>query len=208
MNFISEGVRYFLSNWGYWAIVAGIVGENAGLPVPGEAVLIAASFLAKKGTLSLPWVIVIGIAAAITGNMVGYWLGHSFGNTLLHWFRRIGHLDDVDIQVARNLIRHRGGTTIFFARFIFGLRTIAGVLAGMLSMEWRRFMAFNALGAAVWATGMSFVGYGFGASLKDFQQYFEYVSWLLATILFLIGYWLWRRYKRSFAEGRSKQATA
>jgi membrane-associated protein len=204
MHLISETVQYFLSTWGYWAIVAGLIGENAGFPLPGETVLIAASFLARKGQLSLHWVIPVGIGSAILGNMLGYWLGLRFGDTFLRWFCRVGHLEDSDVQAARELIRRRGGTTIFFARFIFGLRTIAGLLAGMLCMDWRRFMIFNALGAAVWATGMSLVGFAFGASLNDFQQYVEYVSWSLAAVLFAVGYWFWCHHKKSFVARQQK----
>jgi len=65
-------------------------------------------------------------------------------------------------------------------------------------MEWRRFFIFNVLGATAWVFSMSFAGYAFGASLKNFTDYFNYVSWSLAGILFLTGYLIWRKHKKSF----------
>ncbi len=69
MPWLYHIIRYTLVRWGYWAIVAGLLGENAGLPVPGETVLMFASFLAHKHTrLDLMWVVAVGTAAAITGD--------------------------------------------------------------------------------------------------------------------------------------------
>lgn len=200
MDWFSDGVRYFLSNWGYCAIVVGILGENAGLPIPGEAILIAASFLAKKGRLELHWVIPVGITAAIVGQATGYWLGRTFGQTFLRWLRAIAHFDDTDMAAAKKLICRRGVTTIFVARFIVGLRTVAGVLAGTLGMERRRFCAANVLGAVAWVTTMSLMGYAFGARVNDFSHYVEYVSWTLGAALFAGGYLAWKRYKKSAEE--------
>jgi membrane protein DedA with SNARE-associated domain len=207
MHWVSETIRYYLSHWGYWAIVIGILGENAGLPLPGEAVLMAASFLAKKGQLQLDFVIPIAIVAATLGDNAGYWVGHKLGRPVLRRIGAIVHLDQQDLSVAQDLIRRRGGRTIFFARFIFGLRTIAGLLAGTLDMEWRRFFLCNALGAATWATAMSLVGFAFGARLNNFEQYFEYASWALGAALFAMGYWVWRRYKKQFANRATSPCT-
>ena len=134
----------------------------------------------------------------MVGDNAGYWLGQKFGGRIIRRLSKISHLGDEDIRAAKDLIRRRGGTTIFFARFIVGLRTIAGLLAGALGMEWRRFFIFNALGATAWVFSMSFAGYAFGAGLKNFTDYFNYVSWSLTGILFLTGYLIWRKHKKSF----------
>jgi membrane protein DedA with SNARE-associated domain len=197
MYWLSHTVKYFLGHWGYWAIVVGLLGENAGLPLPGEAVLISSSFLASKHNLHLYYIIPIATAACILGDNIGYWLGHRFGKTFIRWLTHLS-IEEQDVTVAKDLIRRHGGKTIFFARFVFGLRTVAGLLAGMLGMEWRRFFKFNALGAATWVTVMSFLGYLFGATMATFEDYFEYASWSIAAVLFTIGYLLWRRYRKSY----------
>ena len=201
MNWIYHTVRWFLIHWGYWAILIGLLGEDMGLPLPGETVLMFSAFLAAKThQLSMLWIIVVGTSAAIMGDNVGFFLGRHFGRTLIRWVKKIFRQDDQDIAASKDLLKHHGKTTIFVARFIFGLRTVAGPLAGMLDMEWKDFLPFNAMGGAVWVTVMAFVGYVFAGEFATLLGYFEKASWALAAALFTTGYLLWRRYKKKYAE--------
>ncbi len=201
VHWVYHTVRHILVAWGYWAVLLALLGESAGFPLPGETTLMFASFLAHKHTdLHLYFVIPVGIAAAIGGDNVGYWLGHRFGKTLIRWAKKIFHLSDEDIGAAKDLIRRRGGRTIFFARYIFGLRTIAGPLAGMLGMEWKRFVLFNFLGAASWVASISLAGYLFANEFDTLLSYIETASWIIAGGLFALGYFMWRHKKKKFKE--------
>lgn len=118
MHWLDHVVRHALLTWGYWAVLAGLLGENAGVPLPGETVLMFASFLAHKSPqLQLVWVIVIGTAAAITGDNLGFLLGRKLGSRLTRWMKKIFHLEDEDIGAAKDQIRRHGGATIFWARY-------------------------------------------------------------------------------------------
>lgn len=177
MHWLYHVIRHFLVTWGYWAVLVGLLGESAGIPVPGETTLMFASFLAHKNTgLHLYWIIPIDIGAAVFGDNLGYLLGRKFGNTLLRWTKKIGHLSDDDVAAAKDLIRRRGGATVFAARYILGLRMIAGPLAGMLGMEWKRFLLFNFLGAASWVTAVSCLGYLFANEFDTLLSYIETAS--------------------------------
>lgn len=208
MHWIYDIVREALTSWGYWAVLAGLLGESAGLPLPGETVLMFASFLAHKHTkLEIYWVVVAGIGAAILGDNLGYWLGRRFGPTLIHWVKTLFHINDEDIQAARDLIQRHGARTIFFARFIFGLRTIAGPLAGSLGMRWKTFLKFNALGAAVWVSTMALAGFAFANEFESLLGYIEKASWAIAAGLFFFGYWIWRRQKRNYKRRQQREAS-
>jgi membrane protein DedA with SNARE-associated domain len=209
MHQIYHYVRFALAHYGYWAVLGALLGEDAGLPLPGETTLMFAAFLAHKSThLSLIWIIVVGIAAAIIGDNLGFLLGRKFGATLIRWMKKIARLDDLDTAAAKNLIKHHGGVTVFFARFIFGLRTIAGPLAGVLGMEWKRFWVYNALGAALWVTCMSLIGYEFANQFNNLLDYFEKASWIIAAGLFGTGYFIWRRYKKHYRDQHHQQPKA
>lgn len=200
-------IRHLLTSWGYWAVLAGLLGESAGLPLPGETVLMFASFLAHKDSgLEIYWVIVAGVGAAVLGDNIGFYLGQRFGQTFIRWAKKLLHLEDEDVQAAKDLIRRHGGRTIFFSRFIFGLRTIAGPLAGSLDMEWKRFFKFNVLGAATWVITMSFAGYAFANEFESLLGYIEKASWAMAGGLFLFGYLVWRRQKHNFKNRQHKKA--
>lgn len=207
MHWIYHIIRYTLTHWGYWAVLAGLLGENAGLPVPGETVLMFASFLSHKSTdLQLMWVIATGTAAAIMGDNLGFLLGRKLGTRLIRWMKKIFHLDDTDIGAAKNQIRCHGGATVFWARYIFGLRTVAGPLAGVLGMEWKKFILFNALGAATWVTSMALIGYTFADQFETLLGFFEKASWTMAAGLFVLGYFLWRKKKKHFKERHERAA--
>ncbi len=206
MHWLYHLVRHLLMSWKYWAIVAGLLGEDAGLPLPGETVLIFASFLAHKShVMQLQWIIAVGVLSAVMGDNLGYLLGRKFGPTLVRWTKKIARLDDEDIRAAKDLIRRRGGMTIFFARYIFGLRTIAGPLAGMLDMTWKKFLLYNLLGAVTWVSAIAGAGYLFANTFNTFLNYFETAGWALAGGLFTIGYLLWRRQKKEYEKTHHKR---
>lgn len=206
MHWIDHTIRHVLSAWGYWALLLGVFGESVGLPFPGETLLMFASFLThKQSTLRMQWVIPVGILAAVMGDNLGFWLGRHFGKTFIRWAKKILRVDDEDIKTAKHLIATHGGKTIFFSRFIFGLRTIAGPMAGSLDMEWKRFFKFNLTGAATWVAAMSFVGYAFANEFDTLLGYIEKASWAVAGGLLLTGYLIWRHQKHRFQQQTEAQ---
>jgi membrane protein DedA with SNARE-associated domain len=137
---------------GYLALGALIFGESAGLPLPGETALLTAGGLAAAGHLALPVVILVAAAAAIAGDTVGYWLGRRGGRAFL---MRDGLLADHRrhaVQRADRFFERYGTATVFFGRWVPGVRVVAAVMAGATHMPWPRFAAANALGAMAWAT--------------------------------------------------------
>ena len=203
MEWLAQIIRDVLTRWGYLALAGGLLGENAGLPLPGETILMYASFVAHKSKeLNIFYVILVAIAAAIIGDNLGYWAGKHFGPRLLGWLKRKFHMDE-DIVVASDQIRRHGGATIFWARYVFGLRTIAGPVAGALEMEWKRFLLYNALGAASWVVSMSLLGYLFAEEMNSLAGYIEKASWAISGGLFAAGYYLWRRKKKQMRERKN-----
>lgn len=192
-----ELLRGYFDQYGYWTVAVALLLENAGLPVPGETVLLFASFLAySERELSLPWIIVVGTVAATLGDNLGYALGRRGGRPLLerykHWFR----ISDRTVQRGERMFVRYGSATIFFARFIFGLRIIVGPLAGVLRMPWKQFALFNFLGAAVWVTVIALVGYFFGSQWDRVLRVLKEVDagiFIAATGVILI---LWLRHHR------------
>lgn len=139
-------------NIGYPVLAGLVFGESAGLPIPGETALIAAGGLAATGHLALPLVIATAVAAAITGDTLGYLLGRRKGRAFL---MRDGFLADHRRHAVRRADRffaRYGTATVFAGRFIPGVRVVAALMAGATGMPWRRFAIANATGAVVWAT--------------------------------------------------------
>jgi membrane-associated protein len=175
------------------------------LPLPGETILIFASFLAfKHEHFHYVWIIVAGIVAATAGDNAGYWLGRTLGRRFTDKWKHIFHVDDEDISAGEHLIKRRGDLTIYVARFIWGLRTLAGPLAGVLRMEWRRFALFNFLGAATWVGVIVLLGYAFGHEFSSLVEFFEKADLAMMVGIAVLGFYLWRRYKKKKAAGQEQ----
>lgn len=200
MHWFIHMVRYALVHWGYLALGAGLLGEDAGIPLPGETILMLASFLSHKSSgLSLWAIILVGIVAAVAGDNIGFWLGRRLGRRFIGWLRKTFHLGD-DIEVARDQIDQHGRATVFWARYIFGLRTIAGPVAGALGMDWRDFFIYNALGAVSWVLSISLIAWAFSSQFHSLLGFVEKCSWGIAGAVFSVGYVIWRRKKKDYRE--------
>ena len=190
-------LRDYLAHYGYWAVAAALLLENAGLPVPGETMLLLASFLAfSEHRLRLPFIILVGVCAATLGDNLGFLLGHYGGEPLLERYRKVPRVHRT-LARAERLIQRYGSFAIFIARFIAGMRIIAGPLAGVLHMPWRKFVVFNFLGAAVWVTVISSVGYFFGRHWEELARTMRGINAavLLAAVLLIVFFW-WRQRRK------------
>lgn len=204
MHGFEQIIRSVLDQWGYVAIFGALLGESTGLPLPGETILVLASFLSHKGTsLRIHWVILVGIVGAVLGDNIGFLVGRCYGPHLMRWLRAKFHIDE-DIDVAKHQIRHHGRATVFWARYIFGLRTITGPVAGALGMEWKEFLVFNVLGAASWVMAISFSVYAFANVFNSLLGFLEKLSWIIAVVVFTVGFILWRKKKKSLQREREK----
>lgn len=139
-----------LDHYGYLAIAGLIMLENFGVPAPGETVLIAGAVYAGASHLNIAVVVVVAVAAAVAGDNVGYVIGRFGGRRLVPRFGRYVFLTERRLDAAERFFTRHGGKIVVVARFVEGLRQANGIIAGITGMPWRRFLAFNAVGAALW----------------------------------------------------------
>jgi len=162
--------------------------------VPGETVLLFATFLAyDEGELRLPYLILLGIAACTAGDNLGYLIGRRGGRRLIERYQHIFRIRRT-IRRGERLFERHGHVAIFFARFIFGMRIIAGPLAGVVRMQWRQFVIFNFLGATVWVTTISLVGYFFGSQWDTLVRVMGRVNLVIAIVVLVVLVFVWHRY--------------
>lgn len=193
---ILDFLKELIAQYGYWAVGGALLLENTGFPVPGETILLLASFLAySRDELQLAYIIAIGICAATLGDNLGFAIGYRGGRPLLERYKNTFRIDQETIARGERLFDQYGAMTIFFARFIFGLRVIAGPLAGVLRMPWKRFVIFNFLGALLWVTVISLVGYKFGKHWDQLIDALEQLNIIIviAAALGVLILWRWRR---------------
>jgi membrane-associated protein len=200
---IFDFLRDAVAHYGYWAVAAALLLENTGIPVPGETILLLASFLAySRDELQLSWIIAIGIVAATIGDNLGFVAGYYGGRRLLDRYQNIFRIKNATLLRGEQLFAHYGAATIFFARFVFGMRVIAGPMAGVLRMPWKKFLIFNFLGAALWVSVISVAGYLFGRHwdrLENAIKRFDLAAAVGAALVIVVLWW-WNRRKAAPSE--------
>jgi len=158
--------------YGYWVVFFGVMLENAGIPIPGETVLLFAGFLAYHGKIDLFSSILVAIAGATLGDSMGFLIGHLGGRPFVDRFIRWFPLVRKSFDHSQKLFLKYGQWAVFTGRFITGLRMFAGILAGLFRMPYRRFLIFNFSGAVAWAAAITYVGYLFGNSWQLVERHF------------------------------------
>jgi membrane protein DedA with SNARE-associated domain len=139
-----------LDHYGLWVVFALVFIEDFGIPLPGETVLIAAAIFAGSGRLNVVAVAVVGFVAAVAGDNIGYAIGRFGGRAVVERWGRYVFLTPERLAKAESFFDRQGAKIIVVARFIEGLRQANGIIAGIAGMHWLRFLACNALGAALW----------------------------------------------------------
>ena len=193
-------LRGLLVHYGYWAVAALLLLESAGLPLPGETILLLASFLAySEHELRFPWIILVGTLATTVGGEFGFALGRRGGRPLIERYRHVFHIRAEAVARGDRLFERYGAATVFLARFIFGMRVLASLLAGALHMPWRKFFLFNFLGAAVWVTAICAAGYLFGGHWGRLAHDLKRFDLAVGVVIVLGGLWFWWRSRKTDA---------
>lgn len=179
-----------LIEWGGYVALVAIVFSETGLLVgfflPGDSLLVTAGLFAAKGDLNVVTLMVLLSIAAIVGDTVGYWFGAKTGPPLYsrpnsRFFKR-QHL-----LKAHAFYEKYGGITIVVARFMPLIRTFAPIVAGAAGMNYRRFLAFNFLGAVLWAIGVTMLGYTLGHFFGSIEGVDRYFTLLVLAFFFIPG---------------------
>jgi len=194
-SFFQEAHRY-IGDYGYAAVMVGLVAENLGLPLPGETLLITSAAEASRGTLDIWLLLPLAWLAAVIGNTIGFIIGRTGGQRLLiHYGDRFGITHERLVKVE-GFVRHYGALVIIFARFIVVARQLSGIAAGSLNMHWLRFSILNAIGAALWVGFWGLLAYWLGGHVFHYLGQFmveEPVLLTVAGIVFAAGiaYLVW-----------------
>ena len=143
----------------------GILIESAGIPFPGEALLLAAAAWAAAWRHSIVLVVLFGFMGATFGADIGYYLGYKGGRPFVESFGRFFHIRPDHIARSEMFFARYGDRAILGGRFVLGLRTWAAVLAGMSHMPFWRFQLFSMIGGLAWAAVLGAAGYFLGSNL-------------------------------------------
>lgn len=190
------------AHYGMWTypILFLIVFCETGLVVtpflPGDSLLfVVGALTASDGSLSLGWSLVLLSAAAILGDTVNYFIGHSLAPRIFR-NENIKYLNKDHLKRTEKFFQKYGGKTIIFARFVPIVRTFAPFVAGMGSMPYTRFILYNVVGGFIWVFGFVMAGHFFG-KIPIVEKNFSKVILVIIFISILPGIIEFLRHRRS-----------
>ncbi|MFD4552994.1 DedA family protein [Streptomyces sp. NPDC058469] len=195
-----------------YAVVAALVFcEDAlffGFVLPGETAVVLGGVLASQHHVSVYWLALAVVLAAIAGDSVGYEVGHHFGPRILATRPLRRHQDR--IADAQALIRRRGPAAVFLGRFIAFFRAMMPALAGASRMRYRTFLLFNALGGLVWGVGFTLLGYFAGSAYTRVEHTVGRALALVlaAVVIAALVAWQLRRRRAHREAGDSSHSVA
>ena len=192
----------FVLRHGYSTLFAALFARQIGFPLPGPLFLLAAGALAADGKLGLTTAIGITIMACVLADWIWYEAGRRGGDRVLHLIYRFTRDPAFHYRRAKRIFAHYGLPLLLVAKFVLGVDALAPPLAGIMRTSRVRFLAFDAVGAALYACVYGELGYFFGHDLDRAALYVVRAGRLLAGIVVLLAFCIYaaqrlvRRYRR------------
>lgn len=167
----------------YAVPVLGVFAENAGLPLPGEVLIVLVAATAATTHASLPLVALAAALGAFLGDNFSYWLGRRGGIRLIDRYCQVTLCSRECGNRLSSFYRRFGSFAVAVARFVPAIRTLAAPVAGMTGMRRTYFLLVDALGALVWATAFTLAGRLLGGPLlKILERLHAYGTWVIVAV--------------------------
>jgi membrane protein DedA with SNARE-associated domain/rhodanese-related sulfurtransferase len=196
-----NAIVQLLVKHGYSVLFVSVFARQMCLPVPAILFLIAAGALAGSGRMTLAVALGLAILACLLADTVWYEAGRRWGNQILHFI--YGLALDPDAACRKETFVRHGAHTLILAKFVVGLDAATPPLAGVAGTSWSRFIAFDAIGAALWSGVYAGLGYLLGNDLDRAAAYAArlgalWVFFAFAALAIFVGRKLvrWRRFVR------------
>ena len=200
--FISRLMKWYENNMNYGTIMFLMALENSFLPViPSEIIISPAAFVASKPDSDLNFFLVIVFSAlgSLIGALTIYGISLWIGRRALYKFAdsRLGHalmFDSDKIRKAEEMFKRRSKMSVFFGRFVAGVRLAISIPAGLSKMNLFNFVLFTFLGTAIYNTAMAFIGYFLQGQSELIEKYSRELSVILVVVCVLMVLFFVLRY--------------
>jgi len=182
----------FLRHYGYWMMLPLMI-------IEGPVVTIIAAMLASLGAFAWPMVLFFSILGDVLGDILLYGLGYKYGMGFVSGFGRyMGITESLVLKMEKYFEKH-GGKTIFAVKSTVGLCWATFTAAGIVKMDFRKFVKYSILGGIVWSGFLVAMGYFYGYLWREIRQYISWVGWAIGAIA-VISYVLITLYKKKESE--------
>lgn len=167
--------------------------ESALIPIPSEITMPFAGFLANKGALSLPGIILAGALGNLIGSLIAYGLGYFLEETVIESLvKKYGKFVLITQEEYHKSIRwfnKYGNKIAFFSRLLPAVRTFISLPAGLSEMNVWKFSIYTFFGSLIWSAFLAYTGFYLGENWPSLEQYYRKFEFLIAGILIALALW-------------------
>ncbi len=197
LEFLVHEVTAFIVSLGYWGIAIGMAIESANIPLPSEVILPFGGYLVSTGQLNFFWAAMAGTLGGLGGSILSYYIGYKGGRPFLLKYGRYIGFSQKHFQQAEEWFERYGEATVFFTRLMPVIRTFISLPAGISGMNFYKFVIYSFLGSLPWCFFLTYLGVKLGENWLAIKPWFHRLDIVIvAGILVLLGWWLYRRTRK------------
>ena len=195
LKWASAWIISVISSLGYWGIFIGMFIESSSIPLPSEVIMGFAGYLVYKGELALLPVALVGALGNISGSTFMYLLGIRGGRPVIDKYGKYLHITKDKMDKVDRWFAKWGDELVFVAQLLPGVRTFISLPAGILKVNFPKFIIYTFLGAFLWCLVLAYTAYSLGEHwelLSSYIKRFEHVIFLGLVIVvgFLVYKWM------------------
>lgn len=194
-------ISHFVGKLGYLGVALLMAVENVIFPLPSELIMPLAGFLAGRGYMSLPGVIIAGTIGSVAGAVPVYWIARKVGEErIANWIESHGRwlrIRALDIDGANARFKRHGGRAVFLSQLIPGLRVLISIPAGVARMHLGWFIVTNLAGTLIWCSLLAVAGEELGIHFRAVARLLRPIIWISGGLALAgFSFWVWRRRHR------------
>jgi membrane protein DedA with SNARE-associated domain len=199
---IHELINWLVSTigaMGYTGIFLLMAMESSVFPIPSEVVMPPAGYLVQQGKMDMLWVILSGTLGSLVGAYANYFAARYLGRPLLLKYGKYVWITEEHFSKVEDYFNRHGEISTFIGRLLPVIRHLISLPAGLAGMSHLKFTAYTLLGAAIWVSVLSWIGYFIGENQELIMKYSHAaVIDVIAFSVLVAGVYIWL-YKRKLA---------
>ena len=198
---IIEFITQLVASWGYAGIFITMTLESALIPIPSEAVIPFAGFLAYMGEMNIWLIVLVSSLANLAGSIIAYFIGKYLGRGFVEKYGRYVLLNMDHLRLVERWFEKYGSLTILFSRMLPLIRTYNALPAGMGKMNFPKFCLYTFIGSVPWNLALVLVGYVLKQNWNILEKYSLYIDILAVFVATAVVYYVVKRVRLSLKSG-------